>query len=222
MEWFQVLVCISLSLIVFGGSPYQASSAEEDPSSTQYYYRVDSPSMEMSKAELRFDATNRGQFIFRRKNDEEDIQLDLQLLPETVQRLNRYIQDARFLTSDENYQGDRNLSHLNTMTFRYRQGIHQREVSFNYTRNPAMRALTQLLQQIVTQESRIFNIQIARQHEPLDLDRQLQALKREVKNGWVGEPAKLRPLLEDLQADEGVLLIARRRAREILGLIKDH
>jgi hypothetical protein len=177
---------------------------------------------DIMRAELRFDQTTRGQFIFRRKSDEEDIKLELHILSGTIQRIDRYLTEAQFFTSHEEYQGDRNMSHLGTVTIRVRQGAKERQVSFNYTRLPAMQALAELFQHLVTQETRTFTIQLARQFEPLDLDRQLLALKREVKNGWVAEPARLLPLLEDLQADDGVLLMARRRAGEIAKLIKEH
>ncbi|MBI3949888.1 MAG: hypothetical protein HY314_05480 [Acidobacteria bacterium] len=216
----KALVWVALFFCVAEVLGLQSLKSEESSGSTEYYYRFDSPTFEMMRAELRFDQAGRGQFMFRRKADEEEIKLELHLLPTTLQRINTYLTEAQYLTSEENYQGDRDMSHLGVMTFRFRQGAHQRQVSFNYTRHPTMRLLAELLRHIVTQESRIFAIQLARQYAPLDLDKQLATLQREVKNGWVAEPEKLLPLLEELQSDEGVLLIARRRAGDIVRLIK--
>jgi hypothetical protein len=187
---------------------------------TEYYYRFESTMMDMNLIELRFNQSRRGEFMFRRKNDEETIRLELELLPETLRQIDGYLAQMQFLTSQENYQAKRDLSHLGTITWRLRQGAQQRQVSFNYTQHPAMRGLTELLRHIATQETRLFTLQLVRQHEPLGLDKELMALKREVKNGWIAEPIKFLPLLEDLQADEGILLIARRQAREIIKLIK--
>lgn len=220
MMWAEVFVWTAVLCSLAGGVGGQSLKVNESSTPTEYYYRFESPVFDMVWAELHFDQTSQGQFIFRRKNDEEAITLDLHLLPETIERIDHYLTEAKFLTSDEDYQGDRDMAHLGTITLRVRQGSRQREVRFNYTRHPAMRSLAELLRNIVTQESRMFSIRLARQYEPLDLDRQLLALKREVKNGWVAEPRKLLPLLEDLQSDEGVLLMARRRAGEIASLIK--
>lgn len=190
------------------------------PSPTEYYYRFESATLEPRFAELRFDEHGRGQFRFRRGDDREIITLDLHLLPETVARIDRYLEEAEFLTSTEEYQGEQDLSHRGTITLRVKRGDRQRQVQFNYTRHPAMRALVRLFRNIVTQESRIFAIQLARRYGPLDLDRQLRALRREVKNQWIAEPQKLLPLLEDLESDREVLLMARRQASEIVRLIR--
>lgn len=220
MTWVQVCMLTTLLVCLAHDGRGQSAEVERSDTAVEYYYRFESPNLEMARAELRFDASRQGQFVFRRKSDEEEITLDVHVLPETIERINQYLAEAQFLTSQENYQAERDMSHLGTTTIRVRHGAQQRQVSFNYTRHPAMRALAELLRHMVTQESRVFAIQLARQYEPLDLDRQLLALQREVKNGWVAEPRKLLPLLEDLQSDEGVLLMARRHAGEIIRLIK--
>lgn len=65
------------------------------------------------------------------------------------------------------------------------------------------------------QEYRVFLITLARQHGPLDLDRQLRGLEAELKNGWLGEPEKLLPMLRELEQDEDVLLMVRHRAEKL-------
>jgi hypothetical protein len=213
---------ISLVLLLLGGwsqgAPLQAQT--DHPATTSYWFIVVSPNFPVVRAELQFDDAGQGTFTFVRQEDQQTVQAPLKLLPETVERVNRLLDELRFLASREEYQANRNLSHLGTVTLRVRRGTQEREVSLNYTTNPAMRTLVTLLRGVISQESRVLAIELARRHEPLDLDRQMQALKREVSNGWLAEPKKLLALLEDLRSDQEVLLIARRRAEEIIRKIQ--
>lgn len=219
MMWNAAVMLTALVICGLTEGRGPSATVEQPAQAVEYYYRFESPNLDLVWAELHFDATGRGRLGFRRKSDQEPLTLEVQLLPETLERINQHLTEAEFLTSRQPYQAERDMSHLGTTTIGLRRGDQQRQVSFNYTRHPAMRALAELLRHVVTQESRVLAIQLARQYEPLDLDRQLLALQQEVKNGWVAEPRKLLLLLQELQADEGVLLIARRRAGEITRLI---
>ncbi|MCS6805407.1 MAG: hypothetical protein RMM98_00955 [Acidobacteriota bacterium] len=220
--WHRGWLALMGALIVAWAQGAQSPSLDHGVGQTEYYYRFESTMMDLSWVEMYFNQTGRGQFIFRRKNDEEPIRLDLSLLPETVHQIDGYVAQMQFLTSQENYQSKRDLSHLGTITWRVRQGERQRQVSFNHTQHPVMRELANLLRHITTQETRLFTLQLVRQYEPLGLDKELMALQREINNGWIAEPVKFVPLLHDLQSDENILLIARRRAGEILQRIKKH
>ena len=202
------------------GQVAESPVRKEPTATTSYFYKLVTPNLTVVRAELQFDETGQGTFTFLPKNEEEEIRLPLKLWPQTVQRVNQYLEQLRFLTSEEVYQSNRDLSHLGTITLRVRRGSLEREVIFNYTTHPVMRELAALLRGMVSQESRVFAIELARRHEPLDLDRQMQALQREVSNGWLAEPKKLIPLLEEIRSDEGVLLMARRRAGQIIRMIQ--
>ncbi len=144
----------------------------------------------------------------------------LELLPETLQKIRGYLEALRFLDSSEIYQGERDASYLGTATVGVRLGPKERRVSFNFTRNETMRELAALLRGITLQEYRVFVIELARQHEPLDLDKQLGSLESELKNGWLAEPVKLLPLLRQLRDDDDVLLMVRRRAERLIRQIE--
>lgn len=181
-----------------------------------YYYRFENPKFDVPCVELEFDGTGKGRFSFHRKEAAEAVTSPLELLPETLQKIRGYLEALRFLDSSETYQGERDASYLGTATIGIRQGSKERRVSFNFTRNETMRELAAVLRGITLQEYRVFLIELARQHEPLDLDKQLLSLEAELKNGWLPEPVKLLPLLRRLRDDDDVLLMVRRRADRLI------
>lgn len=220
--WCRGLIAITVMGILALAQNEQSPSSDHTVGQTEYYYRFESTMMDMSLAEVRFNQAGQGHFVFRRKHDEEPIRLDISLLPDTVRQIDAYLDQMQFLTSREDYQSKRDFSHLGTITWRVRQGERERQVSFNHTQHPVMRDLSNLLRHVVTQETRLFTLQLVRQYEPLGLDKELMALQREINNGWIAEPVKFVPLLRELQSDENILLMARRRAGEILQRIKKH
>ncbi|HXF05844.1 MAG TPA: hypothetical protein VNM72_10580 [Blastocatellia bacterium] len=185
-----------------------------------YYYRFENPKFDVPCMELEFDDTGKGRFSFRRKESAEAVTSPLELLPETLHKIRGSLEALRFLDSSETYQGERDASYLGTATIGVKQGSRERRVSFNFTRNETMRELAAVLRGITLQEYRVFLIELARQHEPLDLDKQLISLEAELKNGWLAEPVKLLPLLRRLRDDDDVLLIVRRRAERLVRFIE--
>ncbi len=185
------------------------------PSSWSCTYTFEHSQLDPMRFELHFDDTGRGTFSFWRKEAEEPITLPLQLLASTVERVKSDLDALRFLESAEDYRAEREMPSLGTVTLCVRQGDRQRSVRFTLTRHEKMRELAQRLRGIAMQEYRVFLISLARQYGPLDLDKQLRGLESELKNGWLGEPEKLLPLLRDLGRDEELLLMVRHRAEKL-------
>ncbi len=210
--WLLVAMSTVSSGIALG---QEAAPRPTSEGTTHYSYTFEHPQLDPTRFELRFDETGRGTFSFWRKESEEPVVLPLQLLARTVERVRAYLEAVRFLESDEEYQSERPMPSLGTVTLGVRRGDRQRCVRFTFTRNEKMRELAHLLRGIAMQEYRVFLITLARQHGPLDLDRQLRGLEAELKNGWLGEPEKLLPMLRELEQDEDVLLMVRHRAEKL-------
>jgi hypothetical protein len=198
----------------------QSTAEKPNGSVTRYYYKFENPNFELVRLELKFDSTGKGVFTVLRKDSEEPMTQPLELLPATVERINAYLESLRFLESNETYQGERDASYLGTTTITVERGAQRRQVSFNFTRNEKLRELSNLLRGITSQEYRVFLITVAREHGPLDLDKQLRGLDSELKNGWLGEPEKLLAFLRQMQNDEDILLMVRRRAEKLIQFIE--
>jgi len=214
--WGRVGVAFGLlglgALAAFGQNIAPRSTSETSWSCT---YTFEHPQLDPMRFELEFDEAGRGTFSFWRTEAEEPVILPLQLLARTVEGVKRDLEALRFLESTEDYGAEREMPSLGTVTLRVRQGDRQRTVRFTLTRHEKMRELVQRLRGIAMQEYRVFLISLARQYGPLDLDKQLRGLESELKNGWLGEPEKLLPLLRDLERDDDLLLMVRHRAERL-------
>ncbi len=210
-RWLAVITSGLLGLGAIAG----LGQNTESPSSWSCTYTFEHLQLDPMRFELHFDDTGRGTFSFWRKEAEEPIVLPLQLLASTVERVKRDLDALRFLESSEDYRAEREMPSLGTVILRVRHGDRQRSVRFTLTRHETMRELAQRLRGIAMQEYRVFLISLARQYGPLDLDKQLRGLESELKNGWLGEPEKLLPLLRDLEQDEDLLLMVRHRAEKL-------
>ncbi len=217
-----ILLALGLCAVVCGQSaqPPRAERRPDSPPPVRYYYRFENPKFDVPLVELEIDSLGKGHFSFRRKDAGEVVRLPLELLPQTLRKIQSSLEALRFLESTETYQGERDASYLGTATLGVVQGGRERRVTFNFTRNEVMRDLAGLLRAITLQEYRVFLIELARRHEPLDLDKQLLSLEAELKNGWLAEPEKLLPLLRRLRDDDDILLMARRRADRLVRQIE--
>ncbi len=212
--WLLVVIGIGGS-VLWGGEPKSEARRQSEATPLYVVYAFEHPQLDPMRFELRFDDTGRGTFAFWRQQAEEPVILSLQLLADTVERVKGYLEAVRFLESAEAYQAEREMPTLGTVTLRVRRGERERSVSFTFTRHEKMRELAQLLRGIALQEYRVFLITLARQYGPLDLDKQLRGLESELKNGWLGEPEKLLPLLHDLERDDDLLLMVRHHAGKL-------
>ncbi len=213
MVW--LLAAMGIGAGVLGGGGTEGETRRQAEATTFYVYTFEHPQLDPVRFELRFDDTGRGTFTFWRQQAEEPVVLSLQLLADTVERVRGYLEAMQFLEGTDAYHAEREAPMLGTVTLRVQRGGRERSVRFTLTRHEKMRELAQLLRGIAMQEYRVFLITLARQYGPLDLDKQLRGLESELKNGWLGEPEKLLPLLRDLEQDDDLLLMVRHHAGKL-------
>ncbi len=214
------LIAVWFLVMWHGFAQSHAPARAAENGAVEYYYRFDNPQLDVVRSELQFDERGVGSFRFQTKEQAEAITTPLQLLPETIAKIQRLMGALRFLESNGNYQGERDFSYLGVSTIRVKKGLHVREANFNFSRNPSANELASLLRSVTYQEYRVFTIDLARRHDPLDLDRQMRALEREIKNGWFPEPKKLLEMMRVIAADPDLLVMVRRRAESIVRSIE--
>jgi hypothetical protein len=155
-----------------------------------------------------------------RGESDEIIDRKLKLLPATVARIRELYERTHFLTSDKNYQDEKDFSHLGWMSLSMRQGERERKVRFNYTLNLEIRELAEIFRSIATQEMHLFDIETSQQYQPLDLPRLLDALESDLKSQRVAEPDRMLAALYEIAGNDTQPLIARNHAVRIADNIK--
>lgn len=188
---------------------------EAAPPSVAYHYKFENERFTTPLQELEFDGSGRGQFRFKKKEGEEIVN-DLTVSSPVLSQIQSLLSQLNFLASQENYQHKKDFSHLGTVTISQTQNGKERTVRFNYSDNPVMNQLRDIFQNIVTQETRFFEIETVRATDPLSTPAQMRLLDDDLKSKRIADPHRFVPLLKDLKLDEGVPLITRNHAERLL------
>ena len=198
----------------------QTSSPETGAKSSEasYHYRFENEKFTTPLQEVEFDSAGRGKFRFQKKDNEEIIN-DLELSKTLLARIQSLFDQLNFLASQEDYQHKKDFSHLGTVTITQSRSGKERTVKFNYTDNPAMSQLRDIFQNIVTQETRFFEIEVVRSTDPISTPAQMRMLDDDLRSKRIADPNRFVPLLNDIKLDEGVPLIARNHADRLLKAI---
>src|SRR5215475_1000127 len=155
--------------------------------SAHYRYLFENPRFTTPVQELDFDGAGQGKFRFKRK-DSDEIVNKLSVSSEVLSQIQLLLDDMNFLASDEDYQHKKDFSHLGNMTISYSRGGKERTVKFNYTDNQSMSRLSDIFRNIVTQETRIFELEAVVANDPISAPAQLRMLESELKSKRVADP----------------------------------
>jgi hypothetical protein len=185
---------------------------------SHYRYLFENPRFTTPIQELEFDGSGQGKFRFKRK-DSEEIVNKLSVSPEVLSQIQLILDDMNFLASDEDYQYKKDFSHLGNMTISFSRRGKERTVKFNYTENQSMSRLSDIFRNLVTQETRIFELEAVIANDPISAPAQLRMLESELKSKRVADPHRFDPILKNIKLDEGVPLIARNHADRLLQMI---
>jgi len=196
-----------------------AGNGRDAAAGAHYRYLFENPRFTTPVQELEFDGAGRGKFRFQRK-DSDEIVNKLALSSAVLSRIQLLLDDLNFLASNEDYQHKKDFSHLGKMTITYSRAGKERTVSFNYTDNESLTRLSEIFRGIVTQETRIFELEAVLTNDPISTPAQLRMLESELKSKHIADPHRFDPILKNIKLDEGVPLIARRHAEELLQMIR--
>lgn len=190
--------------------------ANGDPSAAVIYqYKFENVRFVVPLQELEFDGSGHGHFRFKKKETEEIVN-ELMVSSSVLLQIQSLFSQLNFLSSQENYQHKKDFSHLGTVTISQIQSGKERSVKFNYSDNPAINQLREIFQNIVTQETRFFELETVRATDPLSTPAQMRMLDDELRSKRIADPNRFVPLLKDLKLDEGVPLITRNHAERLL------
>lgn len=188
------------------------------PSAAAYLYRFENEKFTTPLQEVEFDGSGRGKFRFKKKDGDEIVN-DLMLSQALLTQIQSLFGQLNFLSSQEDYQHKKDFSHLGTVTISQSRGGKNRKVKFNYTDNSAMSQLRDIFQNIVTQETRFFEIEVVRETDPISTPTQMRLLDDDLRSKRIADPYRFVPLLKDIRLDEAVPLIARNHADRLLKAI---
>lgn len=200
-----------------GGAP---SKVEESTDDARYAYEFKQPDFYVSHIVIEHDARGRGTVSFQRKGLEEPIVEPLALSEAASARIKALWEALNFLDSDADYQTDKQFPHMGTMLLRMKRGERTRTSTFNWTHDASALALTNEYKRAADQAIFIFDINLARENQPLNAPKLMDQLETLLKRNGLSDPQQLLPLLREVRTDERLPLIARNHAERILKKIE--
>ncbi len=195
-------------------------NAENATSATTYAYDFTQPNFYVSHIRIEHDAAGRGKLFFNRKGLDESLAENLQLSETARARIVALWDALGFLDSSTSYQSEKEYPHLGTTRLCMKQGERARAAEFNWTNERNAFALVNEYRRAADQTMFVFDINLAREHEPLDAPKLLDQLDSLYIRNGLSDPQQLVTLLRDLNTDERIPLIARNHAARILKKIE--
>ncbi|HXH68930.1 MAG TPA: hypothetical protein VNI60_01150 [Pyrinomonadaceae bacterium] len=184
--------------------------------SSVYFYEFSQPNFLISKISIEHDENGKGKITFSKKSFDEVISDPIQLSPTALERIKAVWQALNFLDSTENYQYEKDYSHLGNMTFKMKKDKRERIAKFNWTANTDAKNLADEYRRIGQQFVWIFDIGVARENQPLEAPRLMDALDSLIKRNEISDAAQMILMLKELSNDERIPLIARNHATRMI------
>ena len=197
-----------------------AVAAKKNEVEPAYVYEFSQPDFLLSQIIIKHDESGKGTISFLRKGLDEPISDPVHLSPATLEKINNSLKALNFFESNENYQYEKDYSHLGNIKIKVRKDGRERETKFNYTTNPEAKNLADEYRKIGQQYIWIFDINLARENQPLESPRLFDALDSMIRRSEISDPQQMISFLRELSNDERMPLISRNHAGKIIKQIE--
>lgn len=182
-----------------------------------YIYEFNQPDFDLSHYVIQHDENGKGKITFRKGQFSEDVTDPVQLSAATLERIKALFNVLNFLSSTEDYQSkERQYAHLGTDKITVRKDGRQREVTFNWSENKDAKALADEYRKIGDQYVWIFDINLARENQPLESPKLIDLIDSMIERNWISDPVQLLPFLTELSNDERIPLLGRNHLTRII------
>ena len=185
-----------------------------------YFYEFTHPYYLIRKLTIEHDESGRGTISFMKGGYTEPITDPLEISPAAMDRLRAAFSALDFLNSKESYQYEKDMSHLGVMKLTMRKDNRERTSQFNWTDNKDAKAITDEYRKIGNQYIWMFEINLARENQPLQAPGLMDELDSLIRRKDVSDAEQMLPFLRKLSDDERIPLIARNHSSKLIAQIE--
>ncbi|MEZ5424805.1 MAG: hypothetical protein R2747_00950 [Pyrinomonadaceae bacterium] len=196
------------------------NSASQKKDGSVYFYEFSRPEFNVSDVYIEHDENGKGTIRFLKKYFDEEIVDPIQLSEATLEKVKTLWENLNFLDSDENYQFEKDYSHLGNIKITMKKDGRERTAKFNWTTNPDAKALADEYRRIGNQHIWMFDINVSRENQPLESARIMDALDLQLRRNEIADPVQMIPFLKELGNDERIPLISRNHATRLVQQIE--
>jgi hypothetical protein len=185
-----------------------------------YFYEFTQPAFTISQISIEHDEKGKGAISFIKKDFDEPVTDPIIVSFAALERINNALTAMNFLDSTENYQYEKDYSHLGNVKFKVKKDERTRETKFNWTQNENAKIIADEYRKIGQQYIWMFDITLARENQPLEAPKLLDTLDSLIRRNEVSDAEQMIPFLKELSNDERIPLIARNHASRLVGKIE--
>lgn len=196
------------------------AAAKEEKCDPCYEYRFEQPGRSIESIKIVHNSAGDGYITFSGRSLAEEIREPLKLSDAIIAKLRSAFDALNFLNSTEDYQFEKDYSHLGTVTITLRDGGRQRTARFNWTTNQTAKILMDEYRRISQREIWRFEFERARENQPLETPRLIDAFESLLDRNEIADPAQMLPLFRKMETDERLPLIARNHAGRLVKKIE--
>jgi hypothetical protein len=191
-------------------------TVKQAKSKSVYFYEFSRPEFNVEKIFIEHDENGKGTIRFSKKFYDEEISDPIALSPAYSEKIKTIWQNLNFLDSTENYQYEKDYSHLGNMKFTMKKDGRERTTEFNWTTNKDAKALSDEYRKIGNKYVWIFDINLSRENQPLESAKLMDALDSQIRRDEIADLEQMIPFLKELSDDERMPLISRNHAARIV------
>lgn len=185
-----------------------------------YRYEFTQPEFLVSRVIIEHDESGKGSISFMKRGYDELITDPIEVSQTTLDKLNAAFAALNFVDSAENYQLERDFSHLGNTEIRLKKDGRTRTAKYNWTSNKDAKFLMDEYRRIGNQFIWIFDVTLARDNQPLESPRLFDSFDSMMKRNEISDPEQMVPFLQALSNDERIPLLGRNHAGKIIRQIE--
>jgi hypothetical protein len=197
-----------------------AVNAKQTSAKSVYFYEFSRPGFVVEKIWIDHDESGNGTIRFMKMYYDDEISDPLILSPATADRVRTLWQNLNFLDSIENYQYEKDYSHLGNLKFTMKKDARERIAEFNWTSHADAKALADEYRKISNQYLWMFDMNLSRENQPLESSKIINSLDSQIQRNEIADPEQMLPYLKELGDDERIPLLSRNHAKRIVGEIE--
>jgi hypothetical protein len=215
---FQILCVFIFSSIVF--SSILAFSQTEAQAPAVITFTIDFPTSQPEHYSIRVqsDGAARYQSSGRLSPDSDEtdsFDLDFRVGADTRQKIFELAAKAGYFQKDVD-SNHKNLAFTGKKTLAYKDAQRSGESTYNYSPQPAVQDLTNLMQSLSATLEFGHRLQYDRHYQKLALDQEFKRMEELSRSSELIEVAAIQPILAQIIADPSVINVTRARAQRLL------
>src|SRR5208282_6759079 len=148
-------------------------------------------------------------------DDTDSFELDFALAAETRQKIFDLAAKAGYFKKDVDSR-HKGLAFTGKKTLTYKDAQRSGESTYNYSPNPAVQELTDLMQSLSATLEFGHRLKYDHHYQKLALDEELKRMEEMVRSNQLVEVAAIQPILDQIIADQSVMNVTRARAQRLL------